>query len=142
MALQLSALAAGATAKTSAKEQHYLASAECLPLRLPPPYPAWLMQAGANLKVLLAAKALEAFVLDIDAIPHSPAQPIAPTLSSEAGSPTSTYVLQRGASATTASPTKSAASTSSSVSQGAGRQNPATLLLASFVARLYTTHGA
>ena len=125
VATQPSAYVAGTAAANASKTQCNLASAKRLPVRLPPPYQIWLLQAEADMRVPQASKQHEASVFIINAIPPSMTRPIASTSSSEAGSPTPTRILQSSARATTPLPTKSAASASSSVSQSAGLQGPA-----------------
>ena len=106
--------------------QRNLAVGKRLPVKVPPPYPAWLSQFGADLGVPLATTASEESVININAIPPSPMRQIPSTSSSEAGSPTPTRILRIGARGSTLSPTKSAAAASSSESQSAGRQRPVT----------------
>ena len=125
VAPQPSAPATGTATASSSRVQRNLASDEHQTVNVPPPYPTWLRQFGADLVIPLATTP-EASVVNINAIPASPSRPIPSTSSSEAWSPTPTCLHRSGARASTPSPTKSTAAASSSESQSAARQGPVT----------------
>ena len=109
---------------TASKVQQKLTVAETTTVNLVP-CPAWVTQLGADLSIPLSASTAESTsVFNINVVPKSPARPIPSTSSSEAGSPTRN--LCSSTRAVTPSPTKSAALASSSTSQIADRQGPAT----------------
>ena len=82
VAPQPSAPATESATATTSKTQRNLAVGERLPVRIPPPYPAWLSQFGADLSVPLATTAAEESVFNINSSPPSPSRPIPSTSSS------------------------------------------------------------
>ena len=124
--LQPSAPATNMAAATTSKTQCNLVVGKRLPVRIPPPHPAWLSQFGADLNVPLLTTTPEESVIHINAIRPSPTRPIPSTSSSKKGSQTPTRVPRSSTRASTPSATMSAAAASSSGSQGAGPHGPVT----------------
>ena len=127
-------------ATTTSKTQRNLTVGERQPVRVPPPYPAWLSQFGADHGVPLATTAPEESVFNINANPPSFTRPIPSTSSSEAGSPTPTRILRSGARFNTVAYKVGSGGIVEQVARRRLPRSSDTQPLAFFAERIYSAH--